>query len=324
MPTIINLVLILAGSIALVTAVKLFIESSSKIARHWGVSGYTISFLIVAIATSLPEVVVGITSAIANNPILSLGNAVGSNVALLTLVISVPILLNTSPGLSTRSVLHSKDAYYTLFFSLLPIALMLDGTLHRYDGLILLVVYCIYFFIVWKRSKGVEKILEQLEEINVWKQAVVFIGSLLLLLASSEAIVRAAIGLSSGIGLSVAFIGLTITAIGTSLPELAFTIGAASEGRHQQEILGDVVGSIVANSTVVLGFTAIITPIEIVNGQFGIFTVLSFVFMLLIFLRMIKTREKIDKGEALVLLFMYFGFLAFEFYLQSIGPLANH
>ncbi len=323
MPTLINLVLILAGSVALVTAVKLFIEASSKIARHWGISGYTISFLIIAIATSLPEIVVGITSALANNPILSLGNAIGSNVALLTLVIAIPILLNASPGLSTRSIIHSKDAYYTLFFSLLPLVLLFDGVLQRYDGVILLVVYCVYFVIVWKRSKGVEKILEQLEEINIWKQAVIFFGALLLLLASSEVIVNSAIGLSSGMGLSIAFIGLTITAIGTSLPELAFTIGAASEGRHQQEILGDVVGSIVANSTAVLGFTAIIKPIEIVNGQFGVFTILSFVFLLLVFLRMVKTKEKIDKKEALLLLFFYFAFLAFEYYLQSVGSIIN-
>lgn len=321
MPAIISLVLIVAGSIALITAVNLFIESSSKIARRWGISGYTISFLLVAIATSLPEIVVGVTSAIENNPILSFGNAIGSNVALITLVIALPILLNTSPGLSTRSVLHSNDAYYTMFFCFLPIILLYDGALQRLDGVLLIMVYVSYFFIVWRRSKGVEKILEQLEEVNVWKQAVIFFGSLILLLLSSEVIVTSAINLSAGLGLSIAFVGLTITAIGTSLPEIAFAIGAAAKERHQQEILGNVVGSMVANSTAVLGFTAIITPIVIKDGQFGLITIISFILLLLIFLRMIKTREKIDKKEALVLLLLYFAFLAFEYYLQTAGTL---
>ena len=310
--------LILIASIILIQAVKLFIDSSSKLSRHFGISAYTISFLIIAVATSLPEVVVGITSAIDKNPILSFGNAIGSNVALLTLVIAFPVLFATEKGISTRTILHSKDAYYSTFFALLPIALIVDGELTKIDGIILLSAYIFYFIMVWRRSSPIEHLLEHFEGINVWKEAFFFFLSLLLLLGASELIVKAALSLSIQLHWGLTFVGLTITAIGTSLPEIAFTLGA-SKRRFQQEVLGDVVGSIVANSTLVLGITSVIYPIKITDGEIGFSSLLLFVSIMLIFLRFTRTREKIDKFEAFVLLTMYFVFVGTEYYLQVSG-----
>ena len=318
MPTIGNIALILAASLVLIQAVKLFIDSSSKISRHFGISAYTISFLIIAIATSLPEVVVGITSAIDKTPILSFGNAIGSNVALLTLVIALPVLFTTEKGISTRTILHSRDAYYSTFFALLPIALIVDGELTKIDGIILLAAYIFYFILVWRRSSPIEHLLEKFEGVNVWKESFFFLLSLLLLLGASEVIVKTALALSIQLHWGLTFVGLTITAIGTSLPEIAFTLGA-SKKRFQQEILGDVVGSVVANSTVVLGITSIIYPIKITNGEMSFSSLLLFVVIMLIFLRFTRTKEKIDKFEAAVLLMMYFFFVAAEYYLQVSG-----
>jgi cation:H+ antiporter len=316
LPFIVHIILIIAGSITLVQAVKAFINSSSKIAKKIGISGYTISFLLVAVATSLPEVVVGITSALEGNSILSFGNAIGSNVALITLVVALPVLFSGQPGISTRTIIHSKDAYYTLFFGILPIALAVDGKLNRTDGIILIILYLVYFIIVWRRSHGVEKIIEQLGEINLWKQGILFLISLLLLLASSEVIVQSAMSLSLGLGWKLAFIGLSITAIGTSLPEIAFTIGAA-KGRFQQEILGDIVGSLVANSTLVLGLTSVIHPISLTNGSQGYSLIVLFTLIMLIFLSFVRSREKIDKAEAVFLIVLYILFIAAEYYLQT-------
>ena len=95
---------------------------------------------------------------------------------------------------------------------------------------------------VWERSKGIEKFIEQLEEINIAKQVGTFTFALFLLLMSSEVIVQSATNLSISMGLGMAFVGLSVTAIGTSLPEISFAIGS-SRGRFQQQILGDIVGS---------------------------------------------------------------------------------
>jgi cation:H+ antiporter len=318
MSTPVSIAAILIASIVLIQAVKFFIDSSSRIARHIGISAYTISFLIIAVATSLPETVVGITSALEGNPILSFGNAIGSNIALLTLVIALPVLFTTEKGISTRTILHSRDAYYSTFFAFLPIALIVDGELTSTDGIILLAAYVFYFILVWRRSSPIEHLLEKFEGVNIWKESVLFIFSLLLLLGASEVIVKSAQALSIQLNWGLTFVGLTITAIGTSLPEIVFTLGA-SKRRFQQEVLGDVVGSVVANSTIVLGVTSIIHPIKIKSGEMSFSSLLMLVFIMLIFLRFTRTKEKIDKFEAGVLLIMYFMFVGIEYYLQATG-----
>lgn len=318
MPTVFSLVLMLAGSITLIFAVRLFIDSASKIARKFGVSGYTIGFLLVAVGTSLPEMVVAVTSAFEGTPILSFGDAMGSNITLTTLVIALPVLLNTTAGISTRSILHSKDAYYTILFGSLPILLSIDGVLSRTDGTILIALYIVYMVVVWRRSRGLEKLIEKIESVNLWKQSVIFLASLFLLLGSSESIVQSALSLSSSLGWELAFIGVTITALGTSLPEIAFTI-TASSGRFQQQILGDIVGSVVANSTVVLGLASTIHPINIGAESGSLSLIIFTILILLIFIRFVTTREKIDKAEAATLLTVYILFLAGKFYLQTLG-----
>jgi cation:H+ antiporter len=205
-----------------------------------------------------------------------------------------------------------------VFFALLPITLIVDGTLTRVDASILLITYFFYFVKVWRRSSQIEHILEQFEGVNIWKEGFFFLLSLVFLLGASELIVYSASTLSLGLGWGLTFVGLTVTAIGTSLPEIAFTLGA-SRGRYQQEILGDIVGSIVANSTFVLGLTALIHPITITNGEVSFTSLGLFVVIMLVFLRFTRTKEKIDKFEAAILLMMYFGFIAVEYFLQTSG-----
>lgn len=309
--TILSIALIIVAALVLIKAVDWFIESSSQLAQHFGISSYTVSFFLVAAATSLPETVVGITSALERNPLLGYGTVIGSNIALLTLIISVPVLL--SVGISTRTILRSKDMYITVVFALLPIALILDADLNITDGFILLAAYIIYTISVIRESTGLEKLLEEFTHVNYWKQCTIFIVSLLLLLGASEIMVKSALRLSFELGLTVTFVGLTITAIGTSLPEIAFAIGAI-KGKHQQEILGNIIGSVVANSTLVLGLIAVIhpiviTPITPVKFIAIIFLVLS----LILFVGFARSEEKISKFEALLLFLIYIVFLVMEY-----------
>lgn len=302
---------ILLSSIVLVKSVELFISSVTKIAHKFQISGYTISFFLVAIATSLPETVVGITSAIDKSPILSYGVVIGSNIALLTLVVSIPVLFGVK--ISTRSILRTKDVYYALVFAVLPVTLLIDGVLTRTDGLILLSAYIIYAAVVLRRSHGLESVMEKIEHVNMWKQGILFLFSLGLLLASSEGIVQSALKLSAELGIGLSLVGLSITAIGTSLPEIAFVFGAL-RGHHHQEILGDVIGSIVANSTLVLGIAAAIFPIDLAHAQGNnVSPILFLVAALLLFIRFARSKEDLNKIEALLLLIFYIGFLAFEF-----------
>ena len=306
---ILNAIILLAASLALVKTVDILVKSSSKIARHIKVSEYTISFLIIAVATSLPELMVGITSAIQKNPILSYGTTIGSNIALMTIVLAIPVLM--TGAMSTRTILNTKDVYYSIIFSALPLVLILDKTLSRIDGLILLSSYISYFYIVFKKNLTLESVRKSLSRSEFWKQMGIFLISLVLVLVSGELIVKSASDLSIKLGWSLSFIGLTIVAIGTSLPEIAFAVSAVY-GRHEQEVMGNAVGSLVANSSLVLGVTALIYPIT--NTK--IFPTVFLILTMLIFLKFIRTKEKVDKLEAIILLLVYGIFVALEFYLQ--------
>jgi cation:H+ antiporter len=310
----INIVIIVVAAFIMIKAVDLFIESSTKISRKLGISGYTISFLVVAVATSLPETLVAATSAIAENPILAYGDAMGSNIALLTLVIAIPVLAGTN--ISTRTILNSKDVYYTAFFSMLPVLLVVDGALTRMDGIILLSLYISYFFMVIRRAKGLERFLEQFDETNMPKEVGIFIFSLVLFLVASQGIFRAARELSLELGWGLGFVGLSITALGTSLPEITFVIASIKQNK-QDEILGDVIGSVVANSTVVLGTASVIHPIDVKSSHIGITPIVFAIFSLLVFLRFVRTREKLDKIEAVTLLAIYAIAMIVEYNLQA-------
>jgi len=311
----VNIVVLLVSALVIAKAIKLFIDSSTKLAHMFNISGYTISFLVISLATSLPELVVAITSGIEKNTILSYGDAIGSNLALLTLIIALPVLAGHS--LSTKSIIRSKDIYYSTFFLLIALAMALDGTLSRTDGFLLIIGYLFYTRSVLKRGTVLETFIDKLklERTNVWKESVLFGFSLILLLIASEGIVRSAIDLSQNLNVSLGFIGLTITALGTSLPEIAFVLGIVKSNGDEEEITGDVIGSVVANSTLVLGTAAAIYPIQLGGSHFGFSTVLLVISTLLLFLVFSKSDEKIDKKEAIALLAVYVLFIGLEYYM---------
>lgn len=305
-------IMIFAG-LVIVRSIKAFINSSTKLAHIFNISEYTISFLLISLATSLPELVVSITSGIEKNSVLSYGNAVGSNLALLTLVVAIPVLI--SAPISTREIIKSKDIYYSSFFLFLALAFALDGVITRIDGFILIVGYLIYIQGVIKKITVFERILEKFEHINAWKEIVIFSASLIFLLLASEGIVRSAINLSNQLEVNLGYLGLTLTALGTSLPEIAYVISLARTKVNTEEILGDIIGSIVANSSLILGVAAVIYPINLKGTHLGFPTILFIISTLFLFLAFSKSDEVINKKEAWVLLLVYFLFLTVEFLL---------
>jgi len=311
-----SLITVAIAGVILIKSVGWFIDSSSKLATRFNVSYYSASIFVVAVATSLPEIVVAVTSALGKNSILSFGNAIGANISLLTFVTALPILVGTS--IATRTIIHNKDIYLAVAFCTIPLLLGLDQTLSRADGAVLLACYAAYTTYVMRRRDNAGTANGALEQtpINTWKQGFLFLVSIFLLLVASELIVKSALTLSNDFKVSLGFVGLSITAVGTTLPEIAFSLGAIKK-RHQFEILGNVVGSIVANSGFVLGIAAVIHPIELGQFEAGTISMLVLIFILLLYLRFSKTKEKLDKFEAIIMLAIYFAFIAGVFYLQQ-------
>ncbi len=308
MHLVINLLAGLVLSTILVKSTDWIITSSSRLAKHFKISQYTISFLVIAFATSLPELVVGIVSALEGNPALSYGNVLGSNIADLTIILAIPIFIGGA--INTREMVKNKDLFFTVFFGILPLILIFDGTLSQADGIILIFSYLFYLALVLRRSSAVENIMEHFQKTYVLRDSLIFLFSILVLLGSADLLVKVAQNISYIAKVPLILIGLTVTALGTSLPELAFGLKAIKT-HHKGEVLGNIVGSVIANSTLVLGVTAVISPIG-KDGGVGLSSVAFLLATLFMFLIFSLSRKSIGKFEAFLLLLLYFVFVLVE------------
>ncbi|MBM4402152.1 MAG: sodium:calcium antiporter [Candidatus Cloacimonetes bacterium] len=308
-----NVVLLIVSSILLARAAAALVHALAIIAKYLKLTEFTVSFILMAFITTLPENLVGINAALAKIPTLSLGNVLGSNIVNLTLIIAIPTLL--SGGIAVRSIIARRDALYLLFYALLPVILLLDGTLSRIDGLILLIFYGLYIFRLLRQRTRFQELFNHLEVKSVLREAVVFIVSIIVLLISSKVLVEAAKNLAASFNIPVSLIGLFLVAVGTSLPELAFGLKAV-ELKHTGLVLGNVLGSVVANSTLVLAVTALIAPITIASFSLIFSAVAFLIVVLLLFEIGVYTDKKLDVQEGLILLFVYILFIITEFGLQ--------
>ncbi len=315
MAVMIDLTLFIASCIGLVIFGALLVKSLSRLAAFLRMSEFIVAFAIMALATSLPELFVAINASIMKNSALVIGNVIGSNIANLTLIAGIAIILGR--GISTKSKLIKKDAYWMVFICVLAVILMFLGrTLSRLDGIILLAVFIFYFIYMLKTRKGYQHKFKN--HVTRWQGIgwfVLFVLALPLLYFASTQVVVFAKALSAGLALPLIFIGLFFVALGTSLPELAVEVAAVRTG-HSDMALGNLIGSVVMNSTLVLGIAALISPI---TSNFFLFLTSS-IFMIVIctiFAVFLETKGKLHWKEGIVLLMMYILFLIVELNLKN-------
>lgn len=308
-----NVILLIASSIVLVRTAAALVHALTVIGKYLKLSEFTVSFILMAIVTSLPEIFVGIGAALGKVPTLSLGNILGSNIVDLTLIIAIPIFL--SGGIAVRSIIARRDALYMLVYALTPIILLLDGILSRFDAIILLIFYGFYILRLFQQKTHFQELFNHVDEKLVLREVGVFVVAIVFLLLSAEGLVYSAKNLAFNLNIPVSLIGLFLVAVGTSLPELAFGLKAV-ELKHTGQILGNLMGSVVANSTLVLAVTALITPIVIHDFSLIFSSVAFLVAVLLLFEIGVYTDKKLDIQEGLILLFVYIFFLITEFSLQ--------
>jgi cation:H+ antiporter len=309
----INILILIVSAFVLAKSGTLLVRSLSKLARFLKVSEYMIAFVLVAFATSVPELFVGIVSALNKTPEISLGNVIGSNIADVTLVMGIIALLGRYIKIKNKFIF--KDLFYMFLIALVPVLLMLDNVLSRLDGAILLVIFFLYMYMIIHKNKSTE-IVNNVQYTDVFKNFGIFFFSILLLLGSAEFLVRSAKEISIELNLPILLIGLFVVAIGTSLPELVYGSRAILL-KHKEQALGDIMGSIVANSTAVLGITAIITPIVF---NFSLFLISSafMIFALFIFMTFIRSGSVITWREGVALLMLYVLFIIVQFYIQGL------
>ena len=251
---------LIAGLIFLVISSDKFIEHSALVAEKLNVSPMVIGITLVALGTSAPEMVVSAIAAFDNAPEIAIGNVLGSNIANVALVFGVTLLFSAIP---IAKGLITKEIPLVLAITVLAGFLLYDQHLSPWDGISLIIAFVVVLFILLKGSKDIEsELADNLPEddgSSVTKSLFIAIIGLLALIGSSKILVWGAIGIATSLGVSELIIGLTIVAIGTSLPELAASISSVRKGHHDIAI-GNILGSNIFNLATVLPLPALIAP----------------------------------------------------------------
>ncbi|MBI3033308.1 sodium:calcium antiporter [Candidatus Woesearchaeota archaeon] len=319
-----SLLLFLVFSLLLVVSGGYLVKLILKIASFLKLSDFVVAFIIMAFSTSIPELFIGISSAIKGNPALSLGNVIGSNIADVSIIIGIAALVRR--GVRTKNPFIKKDSLFMFLIAMIPILLMLfDKTLSRIDGTILIIIFLFYVGHLFRERRQIENKLDQKSinnrnnnnnnNQNIVITVILFVVCLGILFLSSHFVVEYATQLAIDLFLPPILIGLFLLALGTSLPELIFEMRAVL-ARKGDLALGDAMGSVVCNSTLVLGITAIISPIT--NGFLLFVTSAIFmIFILFLFMALIKSKKGLSIRGAITLILMYIFFILFEFYFKS-------
>lgn len=307
------------GLFLLIWSSDIFVDGASSIARNLGVSPLIVGMLIMGFGTSAPEIIVSATAAIQGNPSLGIGNAIGSNITNITLVLGLTAVFYVLP---VHSQLLRKEIPLLLVAAVISWLLIIDEYFSRLDGLILLVVLAL--ILSWmvlsatKEDPLVDETMEELHDTLPIKKSIVWtLGGLSVLLVSSSMLVWGASNIARDLGISDLIIGLTIVAIGTSLPELAATISSARKGETDLAV-GSIVGSNIFNTLAVLAIPAIIQPLTLPDGVLNrdMPIMLGLTVLLLVFSIgcLKKNRFKIDKLKGIILVSAFIAYESLLYY----------
>ncbi|MBW2970632.1 calcium/sodium antiporter [Candidatus Woesearchaeota archaeon] len=309
-----NLIFMILSCFTLVKSSSFLVRSLAKISEYFRMNEFAIGFIIMAVSTSLPELFVGITAAIDNATALALGAVIGSNILDLTLVIGIVTLM--ARGIKIKSKIIRRDIVYMLGMVILPMLLMWDSVISRIDGLVLLAVFLFYIWQMVRQERSFSRKLEKVQRAEVLFWIIVAIVSVILLVFSAEFVVEFATRLSIDLLLPPILIGLFIIALGTSLPELIFESKAVLE-RHEELALGDLLGSVITNSTLVLGVTALIRPIT-ANLLLFFSSAMFMVLIAFVFMTFAESEKGISWKEAVSLILLYMFFIVMESYIKFL------
>ena len=309
MDILIQALILLGGLLLILFGANYLVEGSSSIAKKFGISEFVIGLTIVGIGTSAPEMVVSFLSAFQGKADMAIGNIVGSNIFNTMLILGITAVI--SPLAITSSNLK-KDVPLNIIVTTLLIVLGLNSTLFglgedslsRIDGLILLGIFAWYLWSSFKSDTAESE--ENGEDIVVRNgiiSAIMVIGGLTALIIGGRLFVNSATSLAQMFGVSDKFIAITVMAAGTSMPELATCVVAAVKGRGQLA-LGNVLGSNISNILLILGGSALITPLSFAGMtivDLGVVLLCSICILLSAYL---FRKKELDRIEGVIFLLM--------------------
>ena len=310
-------ILFIIGFVFLIKGADFLVDGASSIARRFNVSDLVIGLTVVAFGTSTPELFVNIVASARGNTDIAIGNVLGSNICNILLILGISAViypLSVSKGTVWKEIPFSLLAVIVL--GLMANDRVLDGgessLLTRIDGLVLLAFFTIFLYYSFSIAKPIEGLDEHVpvKTSGLVKSFLLVIAGLIGLSLGGKCIVDGAVTLARSFGMSESLVGLTIVAVGTSLPELA-TSAMAAYKKNVEIAVGNVIGSNIFNIFFVLGISATIKPLPFQvksNLDIGVVIVSS----LLLFLFMFTGKKRsLDRWEGIVFLILYGGYLTF-------------
>lgn len=310
------------GFLVLIYAAKFLVEGSSSIAKRLNVSDLIIGLTVVSFGTSAPELIINVISSAGGNSDLAIGNIIGSNISNILLILGITALIIDLP-VHKNTILSEIPFSLTaaLLFGFLANSVLMDQSegmqITRLDGVILLfffVLFLIYIIYMAKQNKDIVD-TDDIGDLTMGKAIIYSLLGMIGLFLGGKFVVDGAVDIARGWGFSDSFIGLTIVAIGTSLPELVTSAMAAL--RNNADIaVGNVVGSNIFNILWILGITAIINPLPFNVVTNGDILVIIFSSTLIIVSMIIGKKYTIERWQGLVYVLMY---LAYMTYLVNRG-----
>ncbi|QFT59628.1 Inner membrane protein YrbG [Sulfitobacter sp. THAF37] len=295
----IDLLLIATGFAGLLLGGNWLVDGAVGLATRWGVSPLVIGLTLVGFGTSMPELVTSVQAALAGSPGIAMGNVIGSNIANILLILGLTCAL--SPMAVARGTL-TRDGMVMLGATLATLALVLWGSIDRPLGLLLVAGLALYLFTALRRNDPSAE-FEAAPAPPLWRAALGVLAGLIVTILAARALVSGAVSLAAAWGVTEALIGVTIVAVGTSLPELVTSLVAARKGQADMAF-GNVIGSNIFNVLGILGVTALVRPMQ-VPAQFITLDVWVMAAAAVAVLIMGATGRRISRGEGAALLAGY-------------------
>lgn len=302
-----NVFLLALSLFVVIQAAGFATHYSERIAEGFHLSRYIVGFVVVSFISILPETIIAVNAALRGNPDFGVGLLFGSNVADLTLIFAILILVAGKNGFHVEKSLWRKLLVYPLFMAI-PLLLGIDGRFTRAEGAVLIVIGLIFYFFIFSKNVGIST--HQSRSPGRLKNSLLLVLSMGLLLVGAHFTVGSAVGLAHSLGISPVLVGILIVSLGTTIPELFFSVQAI-KAKKPALAVGDIFGSVLADATIVIGLVAMISPLNfppIIAYVAGGWMVVASI----ILLTLIKTRYRLTRPEAFILVFVWLLYVASE------------
>lgn len=303
-----QLLLLAAGFAMLVVGADWFVDGAAGIAEKFGIPHLVIGLTIVAMGTSAPEAAVSITAALKGNAGITIGNIVGSNILNILIILGIASVI--VPIAVAKSTVRIEIPYMLGITMLLLLLGSTGNEIVLWEGIVLWIAFLAYLgYLFWMAKKNREEVQEEAQQHPFWKLLLFVVLGIGLVMWGSDLAVDAATKIAKFMGMSERFIGLTIVALGTSLPELVTSVSAARKGKADIAI-GNIVGSNIFNILFVVGTTALITPV-VFEEKFVVDVLISAAAGVLLWLCVWKDHKLSRTGGVIMLI----GYAAYFVYL---------